>query len=121
MWLIPGLILLLCTSAFAQADNSPEIAAARADIAKLKVLVEAGAAPRLQLEKAEAALSDAEDAAYLRKTVYGSDLNEAQTDDMLAAAQRRVDRRRNTVSDTRRLIEEGVASQLALTPVLLDL
>jgi len=32
-----------------------------------------------------------------------------------------VERRKRTVTDTKRLIEEGVASQLALTPVLEDL
>ena len=120
MRFLPGLILVVCASAYAQADDSPEIARAKAGIEKLRVLVDAGAAPRAQLEKAEAALADAEDAAYLRNTVYGSDLTEAQTDDMLAAAVRRVDRRKNAVTDMRKLIEEGVASQLALTPVLED-
>jgi hypothetical protein len=102
-------------------DDSPEIARAKAGIEKLRTLVEAGAAPRVQLERAEAALADSEDAAFLRKTVYGTDLTEGQTDDMLAAAIRRVDRRKNAVTDMRRLVNEGVASQLQLTPVLEDL
>lgn len=105
----------------ARPEDSPEIARAKAGIEKLRALVEAGAAPRVQLERAEAALADSEDAAFLRKTVYGTDLTEGQTDDMLAAASRRVDRRKNAVSDMRRLVNEGVASQLQLTPVLEDL
>src|SRR5262249_39655274 len=79
-----------------------------------------GAAPRVQLEKAEAAVADAEDSAFLRKTAYGTDLTEEQTDDMLAAAQRRVDRRKKAIAEMRRLIDAGVSSQLALTPILQD-
>jgi len=118
MRLVPGLILLVCTSMWAQ--DSPELGRAKAEVQRLRVLVEAGAAPRAQLEKAEAAVADAEDAAFLRKTAFGTDLTEDQTEDMLAAAQRRVARRKSAVSDMRRLIDAGVASQLALTPLLED-
>src|SRR5713226_3195812 len=116
----PGLILAFAVCAFAQSEDLPEIARAKTNIEKLRALVDAGAAPRAQLKKAEATLADAEDAAYLRKTVYGADLTEAQTDDMMAAAERRVDRRKNAVADMKKLIAEGVASQLALSPVLED-
>lgn len=115
------MIFVCAACLWAQSEDSPEIARAKAGIEKLRTLVEAGAAPRAQLERAEATLADAEDAAFLRRTVYGSELTEAQTEDMLAAADRRVERRKRTVTDTKRLIEEGVASQLALTPVLEDL
>ncbi|HXA52948.1 MAG TPA: hypothetical protein VNV86_21675 [Candidatus Acidoferrum sp.] len=119
-------LLVVCagcvwTQSGVQSEDSPEIARAKAGIEKLRTLVEAGAAPRKQLERAEAALADSEDAAFVRKTVYGPDLTEGQTDDMLAAATRRVDRRKNAVADMRRLVEEGVASRLALTPVLEEL
>src|ERR1700704_2105576 len=116
----PGLIFVCAARIFAQSGESPEIERAKSGIEKLRVLVEAGAAPRAQLEKAEGTLADAEDAAYLRKTVYGADLTEAQTDDMMAAAERRVERRKDAVADMKKLIAEGVASQLALTPVLED-
>lgn len=110
-------ILLVCAGCvWAQADSEPEMARARAGIEKLRVLVDAGAAPRMQLEKAEAALADAEDAAYLRKTVYGADLTEAQTDDMLAAAGRRMERRRTAVENTKKLIGAGVISMQSLAP-----
>src|SRR5437764_1751332 len=112
MRFLPGLILVFTTCVFAQSQDSPETARAKSGIEKLRSLVEAGAAPRAQLEKAEAALADAEDAAYLRQTVYGADLTEAQTADMMAAAERRVDRRKSAVADMKTLIAEGVASQL---------
>jgi hypothetical protein len=122
MRFLPGLVLVCAACVYAQTtQDPPEIAHAKESIEKLRTLVDAGAAPRAQLDRAEAALSDAEDAAFLRKTVYGSDLTEVQTDDMLAAATRRVDRRKRAVEDMRKLIDSGVASQLALTPVLEEL
>jgi hypothetical protein len=120
MRLVPGLILFVCACVWAQSQDSPEMSRAKAEAARLRVLVEAGAAPRAQLDKAEAAVADAEDAAFLRKTAYGTDLTEDQTTDMLAAAQRRVDRRKRAVADMRKLIEAGVSSQLALTPLIED-
>src|SRR5215831_372515 len=88
-------VLFVCAgSILAQTDEAPEVARAKSEIEKLKVLVDAGAAAKAQLEKAEAGLADAEDAALLRKTVYGAELTDGQAADMLAAAQRRVDRRR---------------------------
>jgi hypothetical protein len=115
-------LFLVCSACvWGQSEGSPEIDRAKAGIEKLRALVEAGAAPKAQLDRAEAALADAQDAAFLRKTVYGTDLNEDQTDDMMAAAQRRLDRRKNAVTDMKNLIEAGVASQLSLTPVLEEL
>src|SRR5262245_48787993 len=49
---VPVLTFLVCACLFAQSDDSPEIARAKANIEKLRVLVEAGAAPRKQLDKA---------------------------------------------------------------------
>src|SRR5215831_5541123 len=97
MRLVPGLILLMCALVWAQSQDSPELGRAKAEVQRLRTLVDAGAAPRAQLEKAETAVADAEDAAFLRQTVYGTDLTEDQTDDMMAAAGRRVDRRKKAV------------------------
>jgi hypothetical protein len=118
-WLATLVVCLGCLRA--QSDSTPEMARAKADIERLRTLVEAGAAPRVQLEKAEAALADAEDAAYLRQTIYSADLTEAQTDDMLSAAARRVDRRKSAVESVQKLIDAGVTSKLALAPAEEDL
>ena len=61
---------------------------AKAGIERLRSLVEAGVAPRAQLAQAEAAIADAEDAALLRRTIYGNELTDEQADEMLAAAER---------------------------------
>ena len=117
-----GLVLLVCASCvFAQPEDSPEVARAKSGIEKLRSLVEAGALPRAQLEKAEAAVADAEDAALLRRTLYGSELTDDQAGDMLAAAQRRVERRRQAYEEGKKLVDLGVASLLSLSDYLQDL
>jgi hypothetical protein len=105
----------------AQAPDSPELVRAKADIEKLRALVDAGAVPRAQLQRAEALLADATDADFLRRTLYGEDLTEAQADEMIAVAARRLDRRQQALADAQKLVQEGVSSQLSLTAYLEDL
>lgn len=122
MRFFPGLILVACaTCMFAQPEDPPEVLRAKAGIERLRSLVDAGVVPQVQLVRAEAAIADAEDAALLRRTVYGSDLTDDQVDEMLAAAARRVDRRKQTLADGRKLVDGGVASLLSLGPLLEEL
>lgn len=117
-----GLVLLVCASCvYAQTEEPPEVVRARVAVEKLRALVEAGVVPRAQLEKAEAEIADAQDAALLRKTLYGSELTDDQAGDMLAAAQRRVDRRRKAYEDGKKLVDSGVASLLSLSNYLEEL
>src|SRR6185369_8971599 len=89
-----GPLLVVCAACLcAYGQDSPEVARAKAEVEKLRALVAAGAAPRNQLEQAEEKIADAEDAAFLRKTLYGADLTAEQADEMIAAAGRRLDRR----------------------------
>ena len=109
----PGATLFVCAMClFAQDD--PEVARARAGIERLRALVEAGAAPRIQLDRAEDQLADAQDAAYLRKTLYGQDLTDEQSEEMIAAANRRFERRTKAYDDARKLVDIGAASQASL-------
>jgi hypothetical protein len=114
---------LLCAAAlWAQPPAAePELESARAAVERVRALVEAGAASRAQLELAEAHMADAEDAAFLRRTLYGPDLTEDLTEAMVAAAARRLDRRKAGLADARRLVDEKVASISTLTPHLEDL
>jgi hypothetical protein len=115
MRFFPTLVLLVCAGALgAQSPDLTEVNRSKAAIEKLRQLVDAGAAPRAELEQAEAALADAEDFAYLRKTLYGTDLVEGQVDDMLAAANRRLERRRVSLARAQKLVDLGVASQASL-------
>jgi hypothetical protein len=126
MRFLSGLILVACaTCVFAQtaapSEDPPEVMRAKAGIERLRSLVEAGVAPRAQLALAEAAVADAEDEALLRRTVYGNDLTDEQADEMLAAAARRLDRRKQALADGRNLVDRGVASQLSIGPLLEEL
>jgi hypothetical protein len=116
-----GLTFLVCASCVFAQNQDPEVVRAKSGIDRLRSLVESGVLPRAQLEKAEAAVADAQDAAILRKTLYGSELTEAQADDMVAAAQRRVARRQAAYDEGKKLVDSGVASVLSLTGLLEDL
>jgi hypothetical protein len=59
-------------------------------------------------------MADAQDAAILRRTLYGQDLTAEQTGEMMTAAGRRFDRRLKALDEAKRLVEAGVASQLSL-------
>ena len=108
------LFLLAASLACAQNDIDPEVARVQAEVARVRALVEAGAAPHLQLQKAEDAMADAQDAAILRKTIYGKDLTEAQSDDMLAAANRRLERRKQEYAEAKKLVDAGAAARNSL-------
>src|ERR1017187_8344253 len=119
---VPALILLAGTGFLsAQTADDPEVSAARVQMAKVRALVEAGAAPRAQLAKAEESLADAADAALLRKTAYGQDLNGEQPGDMIAAAERRFNRRKKALDDAQRLVAAGVSTELSLGDLRDDL
>lgn len=115
-----GLWLALCAFALS-AETGGEVARERAAMEKLRALVEAGAAPRAQLERQEAKVADAIDSDLLRATLYGADLTEDQTGGMISAAERRWDRRKGELAAARKLVEEGAASQLSLGPYLENL
>ena len=85
--------LIVSVSAWAQTPGDMELKRAQSDVEQLRQQVEAGVAPRIKLEQAEAALADAKDAELLGRTLYGKDLTEEQATAMEAAALRRLARR----------------------------
>jgi hypothetical protein len=101
----------------ASQSEDPDILRARLAIERLRVLVEAGAIPRVQLEQAEDALGDTQDLVILRRTMYGQDITEEQAGEMVAAAQRRLDRRRKKLDRIRGLIDSGIAAKNDLDPL----
>jgi hypothetical protein len=116
------LLILLCSGILAaETIEDQQIAHARIEVDQLRVLVEAGAVPRAQQEKAEDRVADAQDAALLRKTIHERDLSEEQADEMVTAAGRRFDRRKKAFDEARKLVEAGVASQISLSSALEDL
>src|SRR5208283_1633863 len=89
-----ALMFLVCGAVCqAQLAGDGSVAAAKAELAKVQGLVTAGVLPRASLEKAQELVADAQDAAILRHTAYGSELNVDLADEMVAAAKRRLERR----------------------------
>jgi len=117
-----SLLLLCCAScALAQTLEDPEVMRARLELTRIESLVNTGALPPMQLEKAKSALADAEDTALVRKNIHQQDLTEDQADQLVAAAGRRFERRKQAFDDAKKLIEAGVAPQLSLGTFLRDL
>jgi hypothetical protein len=106
--------LVLC----AQTSQDSEVARAQTELAHTRYLVEAGVTAPVELEKARQAVSDAEEHASLRRTLYGHDVTEADAEQMLAIAARRLERRQQEVAKGRERVEQGVASPPSLAPLL---
>src|SRR5438874_8443361 len=85
---------VLGTAAIAQPIEDPGLTRAKSNIEDIRKLVEAGAAPRAKLDQAEHALADAEETAFLRRTLYGPDLTEEKSQEMVEMTQRRLERRK---------------------------
>jgi len=119
-FILGGVLSVCAVCLYAQGQEAPEVTRAKAEIEKLRALVQAGAAPRNQLDKAEEKMADAQDAAFLRKTLYGQDLNAEQADEMLAAAARRRDRREKAYDTAKKLVDAHVVAANSLENPLSD-
>jgi len=106
-----GLVTWVATAALGQA-------AAPGELERIRELVEAGAAPRAALTRAEAELEDRRDEAILRRTLYGEitleNIDEQQAAWMIQAAERRVARRQQKLAEVRRMAAEGLVARAAL-------
>lgn len=92
--------------------DDPDVVRAQIAIDKMRALVEAGAAPRIDLERAQDALADAQDRAVLHRTMSANDLTPDQANEMVAAAQRQLDRRQKQADRIQSLIDAGLASKI---------
>ena len=110
---------LCAQSAFAQTEDPPEVNARQGGnrAAAFPGGCGRGSAHATGTRR-KRTLADAEDAALLRRTVYGNELTEDQADEMIAAAARRLERRKKAVDEARKLVDSGVASLLSVTPFL---
>jgi hypothetical protein len=105
----------------AQSGDDGPVAVAKAELARVQGLVDAGALPRASLEKAQDGVADAQDAAILRRTAYGAELNVDEADAMVAAAHRRFERRQRARDDAAKLVEAGAAPKASLASLDGDL
>jgi hypothetical protein len=107
--------VFVCAGCLAgQESEDPAVTAARQRIAQLQGLVEAGAIPRAQVQKAEEALADAQDGAFLRKTLYGAELTEETAGQMVEAANRRYLRKQAAFEQAKKLVDVGATGKATL-------
>jgi len=93
---------------------------AQQELARIKDLVEAGALPRVRIQEAEAKLDDAKDEVILAHDLYGDlpekGASQEASAEMIAAAQRRVDRQQARLEEARKMVNVGVAALSYLSP-----
>jgi hypothetical protein len=111
--------LLVCP--YLWGGDSPELAAARENVKRLQVLVQAGAAAPSQLAHAQEEVADMEDDAVVSAGFRNGDLTEDQADAMAAATNRRLERRERAYEKTKKLVEDGLAIPASLPALAADL
>jgi hypothetical protein len=98
---------------------------AQEELQKITTLVQAGALPKLRLQQAEQDLADVQDDAVLARTLYGElpveDLTEQVIEDMVAAAQRRVERQQARLDAVKNLVDEGITAKSSLDAPMQEL
>ena len=114
-----ALIAALCALPLcAQTPQDPFVARAESQLAHVRQLVDQGVAPGAEVAAAQRAVSEAQDDAFLKQTLYGKDVTEDQAAQMVALTARRLNRWQQEVTTQQRLVDEGVISRLSLTPAL---
>jgi hypothetical protein len=113
--------LVCATTVLAQTSPDPEVARAQIELNRVRVMVETGVLPRAQIQKAEAAVADAQDAAIIRKNIYNQDLTQDQADDLVAAAARRFEHRKKAFDDAKNLVDLGVMPSQSLSSPLQEM
>jgi hypothetical protein len=103
------------------AASNKSVELAKLELQRMTDLVAAGALPRIRVQQAEENLSDAQDEALLERTLYGNlpakGAGQEVSQEMIAAAERRVDRQQARVDRAREIVSAGVAAQSYLLPI----
>jgi hypothetical protein len=103
------------------AASNKSVALAELELQRITDLVAAGALPRIRVQQAEDNVADAQDEALLEQTLYGNlpakGASEDVSQEMIAAAQRRVDRQQARLERAREIVSAGVAAQSYLLPI----
>lgn len=124
-----GALILSGIPAGAQTSDPPSadkgIELAQQELARVNDLVSAGALPRNRIADAQANLDDAKDEVILAHDLYGDlpdqGASEAASAEMIAAAQRRLDRQQARVEQAKKLVDAGIATMTYLAPIEAEL
>lgn len=106
--------LFLVVFSSIQAQSSQGVTSAQHEMERVQMLIRTGALPPAKIADAQQKLDDALDEAVLERTLYGhvaiEEFTEEQASDMLAAAERRVDRVQKKITRINDLIAKDLAS-----------
>src|SRR5579883_476315 len=123
--LLPVALLAETPAASLQTIADQRVELAQKQLDRLRQLVDAGAVARLQVTAAEQNLADAQDDAVLAGTLYSNiplkDWTSQMADQMVAAAERRVQREQDRLAQTQKMVDEGLEAQAALVPLQAEL
>jgi len=122
-----SVVLLLSFGALAVFGQTPadsiagkRLALASQELQRIQKLVEIGADSRLHLEQVEQGLADAKDDVVLERSLYGeitpNELSDQTVTEMVAAAERRLDRQQGRVDEAKKLLATGLTELSYLTP-----
>ena len=92
-------------------------------VQRIEQLVGSGALPRMRLIEAQQDLADAQDDVVLDRTLYSpvAAMTDQTADEMIAAAQRRVERQRDRIRQQQMLAEQGVVARNTVDPLQQEL
>ena len=122
-----SVVLLLSLGASMVFGQSPaesiagkRLALASQELERTQKLVDIGAESRVRLDQARQDLADAQDDVVLEKDLYDptspNQLTDQAATEMVAAAQRRVDRQQLRLEEAKKLVATGLTAQSYLTP-----
>ncbi|MBS1829300.1 MAG: hypothetical protein JST93_28615 [Acidobacteria bacterium] len=119
--LLPLALVVSLLAPGSESVESMEVLKAKQELQRIEKLVADGGLPRNKLDEARSAVQEAEQQAFLRRTLYGSlkmeDLNEPLTRQMLESAKNLIERQERRIAAQQRLVEAGVVSRLSLDPL----
>lgn len=101
--------------------QAPEVSRAQARLERVRELAEAGAVPRVDVEKAESQLADAREEAFLRQALFSNDLTPQQAAEIVAVTAGRLERRQRALDERRKLLDTGIIARSELEPLAQDL
>jgi hypothetical protein len=113
---MPSAIFCQTTASSREESSAQRIALATREVERIKPLVESGVEAPIRLAQAEQDLADAQDRALLDRVQYADSVHaDAQGDDMIAAAERRVSREKERIEQQKKLIADGLVASRDLT------
>jgi len=117
-------MLIFVLTALLAAGQSSDLIQARKQLDTVRRQAADGLLPVSVIADAEERVADAADQTILDRTLYGrlqiQDLTEGQVRDMVAAAQRRLDRAGKKIEPIRKLVDQGIADRARLVGLQAD-